>query len=207
MKSKELAVYIVDDDEKFRESLKELVSAMGYQAYGFVSAEDFLKLNSFCRPACLLLDIFLPNLNGLALQGELQARGVTLPIIFVTGHGDVPMSVKAIKKGAVDFLLKPFQTNDLRLAINSAHELDKQNVKEESRRKKILSYIATLTTREQEVMRQIITGKLNKQIAASMGTAEKTIRKHRGPVMKKMHVSSVADLVRALEAVGIVHSS
>ncbi|MBF0479493.1 MAG: response regulator transcription factor [Candidatus Omnitrophica bacterium] len=203
MNPQNLTVYIVDDDYTFRESLEELTGRMGYKVQGFGSAEDFLKQNLVQRPACLLLDMYLPRLDGFALQEDLQDKGIAVPIIFITGHGDIPMSVKAIKQGAVDFLLKPFNAGELRSAIISAHKLDKQNVKEAAQRARILSLIATLTSREDEVMRQIITGKLNKQIAVTLGTAEKTIRKHRGRVMKKMRLSSVAKLVQALEKVGI----
>lgn len=198
-----LTVYIVDDDDKFRESLIELVSTMGYKVYGFGSAKSFLKQDPVLRPACLLLDIYLPNTDGFALQRELQSKSIAVPIIFMTGHGDVPMSVKAIKRGAVDFLLKPFNAQDLISAIVFALERDRQNVKEEWQRQKIHSSIARLTPREHEVMRQVITGKLNKQIAATLGAAEKTIRKHRGRVMRKMKVSSVVELARVLEKVGM----
>lgn len=197
-----MTVYIVDDNNAFRESLVELVSAMGYKVHGFPSAEAFLKQYPIKRPACILLDVFLSNLDGFSLQEMLRKKGVTAPIIFITGHGDVPMSVKAIKKGAVDFLLKPFNAKDLRAAIVTALEADQQNVKKEGLQLNIRSLIATLTPREKEVMYQVITGKLNKQIAVTLGTAEKTIRKHRGSVMKKMQVSSVADLIRILEKAG-----
>lgn len=207
MNAHKFTVYIVDDDVGFRESLEDLVGAMGYQVFGFCSAEDFLEQGEVSRPGCLILDIFLPHIDGMALQKKLCNREGSLPIIFITGHGDVPMSVKAIKTGAVDFLLKPFKTKDLRFAIIQALEKDTCYVKEEASRQEIHSRINSLTPREQEVMRQIITGKLNKQIASALGTAEKTIRKHRSRVMRKMRISSVADLVRMLQKVGIVHSS
>jgi FixJ family two-component response regulator len=163
-----------------------------------------LKYQPLQRPSCILLDVFLPHFDGFALQARLSGNGAVPPIIFITGHGDVPMSVKAIKKGAVDFLLKPFNKKTLHAAIINALELDKQNLKEEYHQKKICDRIAVLTPREKEVMHEVITGKLNKQIAIKLGTAEKTIRKHRGRVMKKLGLSSVAELVRNLEKVGIV---
>ena len=207
MNAHKATVYIVDDDTAFRESLEDLVGMMGYQVFGFGSAEAFWEQTSIRRPACLILDIFLPNIDGLALQKKLRSREGALPVIFITGHGDVPMSVKAMKTGAVDFLLKPFKAKDLRFAIVQALEKDACYVKEEASRQEIQSRINSLTPREQEVMRQIITGNLNKQIASVLGTAEKTIRKHRSRVMRKMRISSVADLVRMLEKVGIVHPS
>ncbi|MBF0331817.1 MAG: response regulator transcription factor [Candidatus Omnitrophica bacterium] len=200
-------VYIIDDDNSFRKSLEELVSLMGYQVSGFASAEDFLKHYPVLRPACLLLDVYLPGLDGFSLQNDLLRRDVNIPIIFITGHGDVPMSVKAIKQGAENFLLKPFNSKDLRSSIAAALGRDTQNVMDAAQRGMILARIGSLTPRENEVMHEVITGKLNKQIATTLGAAEKTIRKHRGCVMKKMQVTSVADLVRALQTVGIVHSS
>lgn len=207
MNTHKATVYIVDDDTAFRESLEDLVGMMGYQVFGFGSAEAFWEQTSIRRPACLILDIFLPKIDGLALQKKLRNREGSLPVIFITGHGDVPMSVKAMKTGAVDFLLKPFKAKDLRFAIVQALEKDSCYVKEEASRQEIHSRINSLTPREKEVMRQIITGKLNKQIASALGTAEKTIRKHRSRLMRKMRISSVADLVRMLEKVDIVHSS
>ncbi|MBF0594245.1 MAG: response regulator transcription factor [Candidatus Omnitrophica bacterium] len=203
MSATSLVVYIVDDDRNFRESLEELVGLMGYRAIGFDTAEAFLEDPRIQRPACLLLDMYLPALDGFWLQDTLKAKGISLPVIYITGHGDVPMSVKALKKGASDFLLKPFPPEDLRAAIITALTQDAANVAHEARQHKIMACVKSLTPREYEVMCQVITGKLNKQIAATLGTAEKTIRKHRGQVMRKMRVASVADLVRALETVGI----
>ncbi len=200
-------VYVVDDDTDFRESLEELIDQMGYEVFGFSSAEAFLEQTAIQRPACFILDVFLPNIDGLALQERLQNTGnAAPPVIFITGHGDVPMSVKAMKRGAVDFLIKPFKSKNIRLAISQALEKDARFIKEESSRREIRSRIKKLTSREQEIMRQIITGQLNKQIAAVMGIAEKTVRKHRSRVMNKMGLRSVADLVRTLEKVGIFSS-
>jgi FixJ family two-component response regulator len=201
MSSIKSLVYIVDDDESFRESLEELVSTMGYQTCAFSSAEAFLKYPRAQRPACLLLDVYLPHLDGFAVQEKLQVKEAALPIIFITGHGDVPMSVKAIKKGAVDFLLKPFNAKALRTTLVAALDKDVENVKKETLQQKTSCLISTLTPREREVMQQLITGKLNKQIAAVLGTAEKTIRKHRGRIMKKMQVTSVVELARILKIV------
>ncbi len=207
MSQKKIEIYIVDDDKDFRESLEVLVSMLGYKVGAFSSAEAFLECTSIKRPTCLLLDVFLPNIDGLQLQKRLKEREMLIPIIFITGHGDVPMGIKAMKEGATDFLLKPFDKDELQRAIVLAIDRDINSVRQEKVKNKILSRIARLTPREQEVMRQVITGKLNKQIALILGIAEKTVRIHRSNLMRKLKLSSVAALVRMLASVGIVHSS
>jgi FixJ family two-component response regulator len=207
MSQKKMAIYIVDDDKDFRESLVTLVSMLGYNAVSFSSAEEFLGCSSIKRPACLLLDIYLPNIDGLQLQAKMRAFGILIPIIFITGHGDVPMGIKAMKEGATDFLLKPFDKQELQSSIVLAIKKDANCVREEAAKRRILSNIARLTPREQEVMRQVITGKLNKQTASTLGIAEKTVRIHRSNFMRKLKVSSVAALVRMLAKAGITHSS
>ena len=196
-------IYVVEDDSSFRKSMERLIRASGFEAVSFESANSFLAQPRIRRPACLLLDVQLPDIDGFDLQQRLMERGSSLPIIFMTGHGNIPMSVRAMKKGAVDFLPKPFEAEDLRGAILKALERDIQNRKREIEVNKIKSLLDTLTPREKEVLRWVITGKLNKQIAAALGTTEKTIKVHRSRVMQKTKVSSVAELVRLAEKADI----
>jgi FixJ family two-component response regulator len=196
-------IYIVEDDPSFLKSMGRLIQASGFEIIAFESANSFLEQPGLKRPACLLLDVQLPDIDGLDLQQKLIEKGCSLPIIFMTGHGNIPMSVQAMKKGAVDFLPKPFEVADLRRAIHNALERDLQNMEAETQANKIQSLLGTLTPREKEVLRWVITGKLNKQIAFALGTAEKTIKIHRGRVMSKMKVSSVAELVRLARKVNI----
>lgn len=192
-------VYIVEDDASFRKSVVRLIRASGFETEAFESANSFLTQAVVRSPGCLLLDVRLPDIDGLSLQQTLLEKDFNLPIIFMTGHGEIPMSVQAMKKGAVDFLPKPFKTEDLLDAVENALALNVQNVRKALEKKKIDALIDTLTPREKEVLRWIITGKLNKQIADVLGTTEKTIRVHRGRVMHKTKVSSVAELVRLAE--------
>jgi len=196
-------IYIVEDDASFRKSMERLVRASGFEVAAFESADAFLKHPDIRRPACLLLDVQLPDIDGLELQQKLRERSSSLPIIFMTGHGTIPMSVQAMKKGAIDFLPKPFAAQDLHSAILKALERDVENRKQEIQVSKIQSLVATLTPREKEVLRWVITGKLNKQIAAALGTTEKTIKVHRSRIMHKTKVTSVAELVRLAEKVNI----
>jgi len=196
-------VYIVEDNPSFRKSMERLIRVSGYEAVAFESANAFLKESSIKRPACLLLDVQLPDIDGLHLQQELSETGYKLPIIFMTGHGTIQMSVHAMKKGAIDFLPKPFETQDLLSAIVKAVKRDTQNVQEESLRNEMKVLIDSLTPREKEVLRWVITGKLNKQIAWELGTTEKTIKVHRSRVMQKTRCSSVAELVRFAEQANI----
>lgn len=207
MKSKLLTVYIVDDDTSFRQSLAELVTLMGYTVVAFDSAEAFLDSYVEQRTACLLLDMFLAKMDGFALQQKMKSLNLFIPIVFITGHGDVPMGVEAMKRGAFDFILKPVDSSLLRRVIEDAFSHYDLLSQEASVRKEVQSRIRKLTSREQDIMREIITGKLNKQIAATLGIAEKTVRTHRSRVMKKLGVRSVADLVRLLDTVGITISS
>lgn len=196
-------VYIVEDDPSFRRSLDRLIRSSGYEAVSFESANSFLTQTTFRRPACLLLDVCLPDFDGFSLQQKLVKQNMSLPVIFMTGHGSIPMSVKAMKNGAIDFLPKPFEGEDLFDAIREALEQDTRYVKEESRKNKIGSLIDTLTPREKEVLRWIITGKLNKQIAYALKISEKTVKVHRSRVMQKTNVESVAELVRLSEKANI----
>lgn len=196
-------VYIVEDDQPFRKSMERLLRISGYEVVSFESASAFLAENRIRHPGCLLLDVQLPGMDGLNLQQQLNDKGIHLPIIFMTGHGTIPMSVQAMKGGAIDFLPKPFETNKLLSAIAEALERDAQNVLKESQRSRIDGLINTLTCREKEIMRWIITGKLNKQIAYELGITEKTVKVHRSRVMQKLKVSSVAELVRLAESANI----
>ncbi len=197
-------IYIVEDDASFRKSVERLVRASGFVAASFESADSFLAQPCIQRPACLLLDVQLPGIDGLDLQQKLIDRGSSLPIIFMTGHGSIPMSVQAMKKGAMDFLPKPFEAQDLRSAILKALERDVQNGEKELEVSKIKTLLDALTPRENEVLRWIITGSLNKQIAHALGTTEKTIKVHRSRVMQKTGVTSVAELVRLAEKANIL---
>jgi FixJ family two-component response regulator len=196
-------VYVVDDDASMRQSLKRLIGARGFEVRAHESARAFLAESRIRHPSCLVLDVRLPDMDGLTLQEKLAEREAFLPIIFITGYGDIPMSVKAMKKGAVDFLPKPFTARSLTEAIGRALERDEEHEALEAANRKVQSLIDTLTPREQEVLPWIISGQLNKQIAGALGTTEKTIKVHRGHVMQKMGVSSVADLVRLTQKVGL----
>jgi len=196
-------VYIVEDDVSFRKSVQRLIHSFGFETILFESANSFLAHTDIRSPGCLLLDVQLPGIDGLALQQVLTEKGSLLPVIFMTGHGDIPMGVKAMKEGAVDFLPKPFEADDLLLAIVNALERNDLDVQIEREREKINALIETLTPREKEVLSWVITGKLNKQIAHELGTTEKTIKVHRSRVMQKTRVSSVAELVRLAEKVNI----
>ena len=197
-------VFLVDDDASVRRALARLIKAAGYQLQTFTSARAFLdsKLPDD-GPACLVLDVRMPGLSGLDLQHELQTASATLPIIFITGYGDIPMSVKAMKEGAVDFLPKPVRDVELLRAIEQALA---RAVRERAYREElegIQGRLEKLTAREREVMSLVVRGLLNKQIAVELGTVEKTIKVHRARVMQKMQVDSVAELVRIVERTGI----
>lgn len=203
MSAAKAVIYIVEDDASFRKSVERLVRASGFEAVSFETADSFLAQPCIRHPACLLLDVQLPGINGLDLQQKLIERGSSLPIIFMTGHGSIPMSVQAMKKGAVDFLPKPFEAKELRSAVLKALDCDIRNSEKEAEVSRIKTLIDALTPREKEVLRWVITGKLNKQIASALGTTEKTIKVHRSRLMQKTGVASVAELVRLAEKAGI----
>lgn len=189
-------VYVVEDDEAVRRALARLLRSVGLGVETFASAKAFLEYPRPERPACLVLDVRLPGPSGLELQTALGGAQSTLPIIFITGHATVPMSVRAMKAGAVDFLQKPFDDHELLETVQRALGRSRHARAEHSERAVIQSRFHALTPREQEVLSLVVTGMLNKQIAARLGAAEKTIKVHRGRVMKKMAAESVADLVR-----------
>jgi len=189
-------VFIVDDEAGVRKAVARLLRAAGIQAAAFASAADFLAAYDPHAPGCVLIDVRMPDLNGLDLQRELSGRGGTLPVIFLSGHADVPISVQAMKAGATDFLTKPVQDAVLFAAVRAAFEKDRVARIAQAERADIAARLASLTPREREVMEHVVTGQLNKQIAGDLGTAEQTIKVHRARVMEKMKVCSVAELVR-----------
>jgi FixJ family two-component response regulator len=195
MTEQEPVVYVVDDNESLRTAIKRLGRAVGLRVETFSSGKEFLDVELHDGPACLVLDVRLPGLSGLDLQREMIARNIRVPVIFITGHGDIPMSVQAIKAGAVEFLTKPFRDQDLLDAINVAIERDRSARIQQTESAERRAHYDSLTPREREVMRLVVAGLLNKQIALDLGTSEKTVKAHRGNVMQKMHASSLAGLV------------
>jgi FixJ family two-component response regulator len=197
-------VFLIDDDASVRKALARLIKSAGYKVLTFASADAFLDDVVACDgPACLVLDIRMPGLTGLDLQGELQKRDAIFPIIFITGHGDIPTSVKAMKAGAVDFLPKPVDDKVLLEAIKQALARAVRERAQLTERQNIRKRLDTLTPREREVLEHVIAGQLNNQIAFDHGTVERTIKVHRARVMDKMRVGSVAELVRVAEKVGV----
>jgi FixJ family two-component response regulator len=194
-------VSVVDDDASVRRSLVRLIRAAGYDVDAFASAGDFLDAPAPARPACVLLDVRMPRMTGLDLQQELARRGRSIPIVFLTGHGDVPMAARAMKAGAVDFLLKPFKDGDLLDAIARAVARAAREFVAGAERDRILSLIDSLTARERQVLTGVVRGRLNKQIAYDLGVTEATIKLHRGRVMEKMGVESLAELVHLVDRV------
>lgn len=195
-------VFIVDDDESVRRSLKRLIQSAGYDVETYESADEFLAFDLYDGPCCLVLDVRMPGLTGLDLQDALNKANLDLPLIFITGHGDIPMSVKAMKAGAVDFMPKPFEDEELLDAVHQAIEKHTVSRQERAALADVEQRIALLTPREYQVFALVITGLLNKQIAAELGVTEKTVKVHRARVMHKMEVVSLAELVRLAERVG-----
>ena len=197
-------IYIVDDDTSVRASLHLLLESAGYEVICFNSAKEFLKFSLGSRTACcLILDVKMPDISGIELQNELASINNTIPIIFITGHGDIPMSVQAMKDGAVNFLSKPFDDEQLLDSVHEALVRDIKSRKKQNEQNQIKQKIDTLTPRENEVLRYLISGMLNKQIAYKLNISERTVKAHRKQVLNKMCIQSIAELVRLTEKLGI----
>ncbi len=196
-------VFVIDDDDSVRRALRRLIRSVGLQVELFGSAHEFLERPRPDVPSCMILDVRLPGISGLDFQRRLAEAKVHIPIIFITGHGDIPMTVRAMKAGAVEFLPKPFNDQDLIDAIHQALERDRVRRRQEAEIATLRQRFESLTPREQEVLPRVITGLLNKQIAAEIGTSEATVKVHRSQLMRKMGAESVAELVRMAERIGI----
>ena len=203
MKAGDPIVFVVEDDSSMREALTDLITSVGLLVEAFKSAREFLEHRRSDAPACLVLDVRLPGLSGLDLQRELVRTEAPIPIIFITGHGDIPMSVRAMKEGAVEFLPKPFRDQDLLDAIQHAIEIDRVARRERTIVAEVRRCYESLTKREREVMNLVVSGLLNKQIAAQLGSSETTVKMHRGQIMHKMKAQSAVQLARMAEKIGI----
>ena len=204
MSETDAMVFVVDDDAPMRESLKNLIRSVGLRVELFASAQEFLRSKRPDRPSCLVLDVRLPGLSGLDLQRRTGDAGIEIPIVFITGHGDIPMSVRAMKAGAVEFLTKPFRDQDLLDAIQQALERDGKARDQRAALEELRSRFASLTSREREVMKRVVAGLLNKQIGAELGTSETTVKVHRHQVMEKMGAGSLPELVRMADRLGVL---
>jgi FixJ family two-component response regulator len=195
----EPTIYIVDDDESVRDALRNLLDAVGMRAVLYGSTQEFLDARRPDVPSCLILDVRLPGMNGLELQEELNKTGVPVPIVFITAHGDIPMTSRAIKAGAVEFLTKPFEKKDLLAAVGQALDRDRERRAAQARLSALRGRYKSLTPREREVLWEVVSGKTNKEIANLFGLSEITVKIHRGRAMEKMEADSLADLVRMTE--------
>ncbi len=196
-------VFVVDDDLAMREALQDLLASVGMDVRLFASTQDFMQAKRPDAPGCLVLDVRLPGASGLSFQEELPRAGVDLPVIFITGHGDIPMTVRAMKAGAVEFLSKPFRDQELLDAIDAAVERHREKRREAALAAELRQRFAALTPREREVMALVSAGRVNKQIAADLGISEATVKVHRGQIMRKMQAKSLAQLVRIADTLGL----
>ena len=203
MSEKRAAVFVVDDDPSMRRSLDTLLRSVGLDVHLFSSAQEFMQAERPDAAGCLVLDVRLPGMSGLAFQQELAKAGIALPVIFITGHGDVPMTVRAMKAGAAEFLTKPFDDQVLLDAIDAAIERDRARRRDTAGLAEVQGRYRTLTEREREVMQFVVAGRVNKQIAAELGLSLVTVKVHRGQVMRKMLARSVAELVRMADRLGL----
>jgi FixJ family two-component response regulator len=199
-------VFVVDDDPSMREAVQDLIASVGLDARGFASPREFLEAARPDAPACLVLDVRLPGSSGLNFQQELARSGIHIPVIFITGHGDIPMSVRAIKAGAVEFLTKPFRDQELLDAVNAGIERDRAQRREGAVLDDLRERFAALTPREREIMALVILGRMNKQIAGDLGVSEVTVKVHRGQIMRKMRAKSLPELVRMGDALRLATS-
>ncbi|HEY3277660.1 MAG TPA: response regulator transcription factor [Syntrophorhabdaceae bacterium] len=203
MEEEKPVIFVIDDNPSVRTSLSRLLLSMGFFVETFASAGEFMERGEFDRGGCIVLDVRMPGLSGLDLQDVLAGADYSMPIVFITGHGDISTSVRAMKKGAVDFLTKPFDDEDLLEAVKSALEKNKKVRQKQAEMREIRDRMEQLTPRQQEILRYVITGMLNKQIAYKLNISEKTVKVHRGNVMEKLGVGSIADLVRLAGKAGI----
>jgi len=199
-------VHVVDDDASLRDALEGLFDSVGLDTRSYGTAHEFLDANRPDKPGCIVIDIRLPDMNGLEFQSRLVQLGVGLPVVMMTGYGDIPMSVRAMKRGAVDFLAKPFHDQDMLDAVTNAIERDRQRRKEAENLARVRHRFETLSPREREVMLLVTSGKMNKQVAGDLGISEITVKIHRGAAMRKMEARTLTDLVRMVEALSLTRS-
>jgi FixJ family two-component response regulator len=207
MSDDKAAVFVIDDDQSIREALRSLLATVGLEVHTFQSTREFLDAKRPDLPACLVLDVRLPGVSGLDFQSELNKSNITFPIIFISGHGDIPMTVRAIKAGAIEFLTKPFRDQELLDAVQAGIQQDRQRRTQASGMAGLQERLKTLTAREREVMAYVVTGRMNKQVAADLDLSEITVKVHRGNVMHKMGAKSLAELVRMADQLGVAPPS